>query len=53
MNSPFFFEFLQHIAVGVGSVFALLLLIRVTTPRRSFQPATQRMPRWTCAFFTI
>ncbi|HSS96489.1 MAG TPA: hypothetical protein VLK33_05650 [Terriglobales bacterium] len=45
MDSPFFFNFLQHIAVGAASVFALLLIIWVSTPRRSFQPATQRTLR--------
>jgi len=45
MDSPFFLGFLQHIAVGAGSVFALLLIVRLTMPRRSFLPAAQRTPR--------
>jgi hypothetical protein len=44
MISPFFLDFLQHIAVGAGLVFALLLVIWVSTPRRSLQETTLRTP---------
>ena len=45
MGSPFFFDFLQHIAIGAASVFAVLLAIWAGTPRRSLSPATRRTGR--------
>jgi len=42
MELPFFFSFLQHIAVGVASVVALLLATWLGTPRRSLVAASRR-----------
>jgi hypothetical protein len=42
MGPLFLFEFLQNIAVGVAFVFTLLLIIRVSTPRKALQTVAQK-----------
>jgi hypothetical protein len=43
MDSPYLFDFLQHIAVGAASVFGLLLIIWLGTPRRALNPSSRRI----------
>jgi len=45
MDSPLFFGFVQHIAIGTASVFVLFLVVWATTPAGTQRSQVKRTPR--------